>query len=106
MRKPVTYAVALALAAGPAFARPAQATAGLFCEPSGKNGGPALSLVITRGLPGGIFGATLSDRGHSRTTMGDDAPLVLVQAWIDDRQILVDIADREVTSYVAKLRAR
>ena|SRR5688572_31804841 len=100
------FSLVLALIAALSFAGPAHATGGLFCQPSGKGTGPTLSLVITRGLRGGIFGATLDDGKESRTTMSDDAPLALVQAWIDDRQIMVDIADRDVMHYVAKLRAR
>jgi hypothetical protein len=95
----------LAFIAALAIAGPAHASAGLFCQ-SIKSGGPSISLSITRGLPGGIFGATLSDGKTDRDTMTDDSPLSLVQAWIDDKSILVDIADREVTRYVAKLRAR
>ncbi len=84
---------------------PAHATAGLFCESRGK--GPSLSLVITRGVPGGIFAATLEEPGREpRSTMGDDPPIVLAQAWIDERQIMVDIADKDLTEFVAKLRAR
>lgn len=94
----------LPILAGLAFAAPAYASAGLYCEAKGD--GPALSLVITRGLPGGIFGATLDHAQESRTTMGEDAPLVLVQSWIDERQILVDLGDKDVTEYVAKLRAK
>jgi hypothetical protein len=103
-----TFAAALTLTAGLASAAPAQASAGLFCEPSGgRNGsGPTMSLVITRGLPGGIFGVSLADRSTDRTTMGDAAALVLVQAWIDERQVLVDVADKDVMRYIAKLRAR
>jgi hypothetical protein len=98
--------LALALVAALGVAAPARATAGLFCQPAGRGAGPTLSLVITHGLPGGIVGATLHDGRESRTTMNDDSPLALVQSWIDERQIMVDIADRDVTHYVAKLRAR
>lgn len=98
-------AAALTLAAP--LAAPAQATAGLFCEPSGKGGGPSLSLVITRGLPGGIFGATLAEDGREpRSTMGENPPIVLAQAWIDEKRIMVDIADKDLMEYVARLRAR
>lgn len=65
-----------------------------------------LNLVITRGLPGGIFAVTLDHGGKSLSTAGEDAPIVLVQSWIDERQVLVDIADRELMRYVARLRAR
>ena len=98
--------LALALIATLCLAGPARATAGLFCQPTGKGGGPTLSLVITRGLPGGIFGATLDDGKESRTTMNEGSPLALVQSWIDERQIMVDLADRDITHYVARLRAR
>lgn len=88
------------------FAAPARASAGLYCEAINKAGLPAIALVITRGLPGGIFGVSLEDGTTSRDTMSKDAPLLLVQAWIDDKLVLVDVADRELTRYVAKLRAR
>lgn len=99
------WSLAIVIAAS-IWAAPAHASGGLFCEPVGKNGGPSLNLSMTRGDPGGIFGATLDDGGNSRTTMGEGAPLTLVQAWIDDHYLFVDIADADMMHYVARLRAK
>lgn len=96
----LALAVVLLLGATPAFA-----TGGMLCRPvSGE--GPALSLVIGHGVPGAIVGASLIEPGATRSTMGENAPLLLAQAWMDDELLLVDLADPQALCRIARLRAR
>lgn len=105
MRPRFVSRVMLSLA-GFALPGSAAATGGLFCRPAGKDDAPTLSLVIGHGATGTMFGATLDDGARSRSTMGDDAPLVLLQSWIDERQVLLELADRAVTERIALFKGR
>ena len=80
---------------------PAEATQGLLCAPASGEG-PRLSLVIGAG---GIAGASLDENGGWVSTMAEGAPLVLTQSWIDNEQVLADIADQR-WDRVAQLHVR
>jgi hypothetical protein len=91
---------------GMALSSPALATGGLFCSKQGDAKAPALSLVIGHGYPGAVVGATLIDGERELSTMGKDPPLLLVQAWVDRKQILIDLSDAEAMDRVVLLTAR
>ena len=90
---------ALALCA----AAPASATGGFLCEAAdGK--GPAISLVIGHGIPGGVIGAAIHEDGSWRSTMDPDATMVIDQWWIDRERTWIDLVHRETGAPEAQLR--
>lgn len=70
-------------------ATPASATQGQLCRPS-AGAGPTVSIVIGSL---GIAGVTVTERGASRTTMGEGAALALRQSWIDEQRLWIDLTD-------------
>jgi hypothetical protein len=93
-------------ATGGALASPALATGGVFCEKPGDAKAPALSLIIGHGYPGPVVGATLIDGERELSTMGNKPPLLLVQAWVDSKQILIELADAKAMKRAVLLTAR
>jgi hypothetical protein len=68
--------------------------------------GPELDLGVSSGAAGGIFQAqfTLGDE-HYTTGQGAAAPAI-VQSWIDDRQLKLEIADANAEMVVTRLDTR
>jgi hypothetical protein len=98
----VRYAIA---AAALFCSAPAFATGGLLCSPvDGK--GPAISLVIGHGIPGGVVGAAIKEGGRWRSTMQAGDGLVLDQWWIDRERTWVDLVHLETGASEAQLRIR
>jgi len=84
---------------------PAFATGGFLCSPA-RGEGPAMSLVIGHGIPGGVIGASLREDGRWRSTLEPKDRLVLDQWWIDRERTWVDIVHPETGAPEAKLRIR
>ncbi len=96
------YAIAVAALCCSA---PAAATGGFLCSPvDGK--GPAISLVIGHGIPGGVIGAAIKEKGRWRSTMQPGEGLVLDQWWIDRERTWVDLVHPETGAPEARLRVR
>lgn len=84
---------------------PAFATGGFLCSPAaGKE--PAISLVIGHGIPGGVIGAAIKEKGRWRSTMTAGEGLVLDQWWIDRERTWVDLVHPETGAFEARLRVR
>lgn len=87
------------------FSAPAAATGGFVCSPAdGK--GPAISLVIGHGIPGGVIGAAVREGGRWRSTMQPGEGLVVDQSWIDRERTWVDLVHPETGAPEARLRVR
>ena len=84
---------------------PAFATGGFLCT-STDSKGPAISLVIGHGIPGGVVGASLKENGRWRSTMTPMDRLVLDQSWIDRERTWVDIVHPGTGAFEARLRVR
>jgi hypothetical protein len=98
----VRFAIA---AASLCCSAPAVATGGFLCSP--VNGtGPAISLVIGHGIPGGVIGAAVKENGRWRSTMKPGEGLVLDQWWIDRERTWVDLVHPETGAPEAQLRVR
>jgi hypothetical protein len=96
------YAIA---AAALCCSAPAFATGGFLCSPvDGK--GPAISLVIGHGIPGGVIGAAIREGGRWRSTMTPGEGLVLDQWWIDRERTWVDLVHPQTGASEARLRVR
>jgi hypothetical protein len=83
----------------------AAATGGFLCTPTGGRG-PAISLVIGHGIPGGVIGAAVREGGRWRSTMKAGEGLVLDQWWIDRERTWVDLVHPETGASEAQLRIR
>ncbi len=96
------YAIA---AAALCCAAPAFATGGFVCSPANGKG-PALSLVIGHGIPGGVVGASLREDGRWRSTHKAGDGIVLDKWWIDRERTWVDLVHAETGVPEAQLRIR
>ena len=84
---------------------PALATGGFLCSPAdGK--GPAISLIIGHGIPGGVIGVAIKEDGRWRSTMTPGEGLVLDQWWIDRERTWVDLVHAKTGAPEARLRVR
>jgi len=102
MKQALCFAAALLGTASPAFA-----TSTILCRSTiSPANGPALALSVGSGAASGIFQAqfSLGDE-HYTTGQGAAAPAI-VQAWIDDRQLKVEIADANAETIVTRLDTR
>jgi len=81
---------------------PAAATSGAFCTAPDA---PGLKLDLVIGIAPGpvVSGARVSDGGHD-LEVGEGKDLRVLQGWIDEDELKLDLADAEVTRYVARLR--
>lgn len=99
------YFVLAALAAS--LPASALATSGYRCAPvSGR--GPVLHLVIGHGVAPQIVAARLDDGSRRFETQGaGEAPptLALMQGWIDDQRLWLDLADANAQEWQGRLRA-
>jgi hypothetical protein len=84
---------------------PALATGGITCQQEDGEG-PSLSLVIGHVVAGGIVGASLTENGVTRSTLGEGPPVRIAQSWIDDERLWVDLVDSQALRREAQLRAR
>ncbi len=94
-------AIAIALPA------PALATTGYRCAPVAGSG-PILHLVIGHTVAPQIVGVRLDDAGRRFETQGaGEAPptLALMQGWIDDQRLWLDLADANAQEWQGRLRA-
>ena len=96
---------AIVAAAALCASSPALATGGFVCT-SADASGPAISLVIGHGIPGGVTGANLKEDGRWRSTFKPDDGIVVDQWWIDGERTWLDLVDRETGAYEARLRVR
>ena len=94
-------AALLALAA----AKPALATGGFVCSPVGAKE-PMISLVIGHGIPGGVVGVNLKERGRWLSTDRPGDRIVLDQSWIDRERTWVDVVHPGTGAPEAQLRVR
>jgi hypothetical protein len=88
-------------------ASPSLATATIFCRSTiNPTSGPALDLSVGSGAGGGIFQARFS-LGDERYTTGQGAAApTIVQSWIDDRQLKLEVVDANAELVVTRLDAR
>lgn len=88
------------LAAAALAATPAAATQGQTCRPlSGR--GPQIDIVIGSL---GIVGASVSEDGVTRSSVGNAAPLAMRQAWIDEQRLWIDLTDADHMRDEGRLR--
>ena len=102
MKAASCIAAALLCAASPAFA-----TSTILCRSTiSPTDGPSLALIVGSGEAAGIFQAQFS-LGSERfiTGEGSGAP-VIVQSWIDERQVKVAIADANAEAIIVRLDTR
>ena len=86
-------------------ASPASATGGFVCSAVGGKE-PVISLVIGHGIPGGVVGVSLKERGRWLSTGTPKHRLVLDQSWIDKERTWVDVANIDTGAPEAQLRVR
>ncbi|MEO7239815.1 MAG: hypothetical protein ABIW16_00280 [Sphingomicrobium sp.] len=78
-------------------ATPAEATGGLICRTSGQR--PIeVALVISHTAVSAVVSARLSDNRR-------DVPVSLAQAWLDQREVRVDLVDKQAMRHELRLRA-
>ena len=78
-------------------ATPAAATSGLICRTSGQR--PIeVALVISHTAVSAVVSARLSDNGR-------DVPVSLAQAWLDPREVRVDLVDKQALRHELRLHA-
>jgi hypothetical protein len=94
-----------ALAGAVLLAAPASATGGYVCRPV-SGAGPSLAVVTGHGVAANAVAATIRDGRRQLSTSGPNAALTIAQSWIDDHDLRIDIVDRNVVRYEARLRAR
>jgi hypothetical protein len=85
-------------------ASPAVASSTIACRSTiSPATGPALALSVGSGEAAGIFQARFELGGeHYATGEGPGAPAI-VQSWIDERQLKVEIADANAESVLTRL---
>jgi hypothetical protein len=88
-------------------ASPALATSTILCRSTtSPTHGPALSLVVGHGAASGIFQAHFRHGEESFTTGAGTGAPAIVQSWIDDRQLKLEIADANAEAIVTRLDTR
>ena len=102
MKAASCIAAALACVATPAFA-----TSTILCRSTiSPSDGPELALILGSGSATGIFQAQFSlGRERFITGQGADAPAI-VQSWIDERQLKIEIADANAEAVIIRLDTR
>jgi hypothetical protein len=101
--KPASWiAAALACAASPALA-----TSTILCRSTiSPADGPQLSLVVGNGPASGVLQARFA-LGNAHFATGEGAaPPAIVQAWIDDYALRLDIADANAETRLVRLDTR
>jgi hypothetical protein len=90
-----------------AAASPAFATSTILCtSTTSPTDGPALSLSVGSGAAGGILEARFS-LGDERFATDESAGApVMVQAWIDEDQLKLQIADANAEAVITRLDTR
>ena len=79
------------------IAAPADATTGLICSTAGSP--PVhLALAISHTAVPAVVSARLTDNRR-------DVPVMTAQSWFDDKEIRVDLVDRNAQRHEARLRA-
>jgi len=79
------------------LATPAHATGGLICRTAGTNV-VELALVVSHTAVPAIVSARMTDRGR-------DVPVVTAQSWLEDREVRIDLVDRNAQRHEARVRA-
>jgi hypothetical protein len=78
-------------------AAPAKATGGLICRTAGQR--PIeIALVVSHTAVSAVVSARLSQSGSN-------VPVSLAQAWLDPREIRVDLVDKQALRHELRLRA-
>jgi hypothetical protein len=57
-----------------------------------------LALVVSHTAVPAIVSARMTDRGR-------DVPVVTAQSWLDDREVRIDLVDRNAQRHEARVRA-
>lgn len=95
------FAIALLACA----ATPAGATGGYVCTAEGER--PIqLAIVTAHGVAPMIAQVQLSDGEDRLSTAGEEARLAILQSWIDEREIRLDLTDPAVRGFEARVRAK
>lgn len=86
---------------------PAAASSTIACRSTiSPSAGPDFAVSVGNGAAGGIFQVRF-DLGSEHYTTGQGAnPPAIVQSWIDQRQLKVEIADSNAESIMTRLDAR
>jgi hypothetical protein len=101
MKTACFIAAALAAAGSPAFA-----TSTIVCtSTTSPTNGPSLSLGVSTGAASGVFQAQFSLGDEQFATGGAGGP-TLVQSWIDERQLKLEIADSNAETIITRLDTR
>jgi len=79
------------------LARPAHATGGLICATAGQDR-IYVALVISHTAVPSVVSARFSERGR-------DLPVTTAQSWLDEKEIRLDLVDRNASRHEARLRA-
>ena len=89
--------VIFAIGIGVITAGPANATGGLICTTSAHR--PAqLFLVVSHAAVPAVVSVRMTDDGR-------EVPVVAAQSWLDEREMRLDLVDRNAESHEARLRA-
>lgn len=88
-------------------ASPALATGTILCRSTvSPTEGPELSLVVGSGEAGGVVQARFALGGERFTTGQGPAAPTIVQAWIDQYALKLDIAEANADARIVRLDAR
>jgi len=83
---------------------PALATSGYGCEAEGKP--VSIEILIGHAIAPVVVQVRLNDGEKSWSTADEPAPIRILQAWIDDRELRLDLVDGDTSRYEARLRVR
>jgi hypothetical protein len=102
MKKMRWLAAGLLLVASPAFA-----TSSILCRSTiSPTDGPELWLVVGTSAASGILQARFSHGSESFTTGENSAAPAIAQAWIDERQLKLNVADANAETVILRLDTR
>lgn len=88
-----------------ALSTPAVATGGYSCRTPGPK--PIhLSIVTGHGVAPMIAQVRIVEGAKIWSTAGPDPSLAILQSWIDERELRLDIVDPKLRTYQAQLRTR
>lgn len=94
----------LAIALLACAATPAAATGGYVCTTEGS--APIEVAIVTgHGVAPMIAQVRLTEGERTLSTAGDAPGLAILQSWIDEREIRLDLTDPGVRGYEARVRA-
>ena len=86
-----------------ALGSPALASGGYQCTAAD---GTRVAIVIGHAVAPAIAQVRIEEEGRSVSTTGEAPDLRLLQSWVDDKEIRIDLVDAAVMRFEARLRVR